>query len=93
MRGTILKVETGKDHASVIKATGPALIDTNLALFTFVVPYACSLVSCARYEGTICRVEVDLSYHVTVTDEGAEDVVVMQGPVHDTLMIITLTCC
>ena len=91
MRGTIFKVETGKDHASVIEATGPALIDANLALLALVVPYTSSLVTCTRYEGAVCRVEVDLGDHITVSYEGAKNVVVVQGPVHNSLMIITFT--
>ena len=91
MRGTIFKVETGEDHASVVEATCPALIDANLALLALVVPHTSSLVTCTRYEGAICRVEVDLGDHITVSNERAKNVVVVQGPVHNTLMIITLT--
>ena len=91
MRSTIFEVETGKDHSRVVEATGPALVDANLALLALVVPYTSSLVSCTRNEGAVCGVEIDLCDHVTVANEGAKNVVVVQGPVHNTLVIITFT--
>ena len=89
--GTIFEVETCKDHTCVVETTGPALIDANLALLALVVPHTSSLVSCTRNEGAVCGVEIDLCDHVTVANEGAKNIVVVQGPVHNTLMIITFT--
>lgn len=75
-------VETRQDHPSVVKAAGTCLVDPNLALFLLVVPDAGRLVTRTGDKGRVGRIQIDLSDHVGVPDEGAQNVVVVQAPVH-----------
>ena len=61
---TIFKVEAGQDHARVIETTGPALIDSDLALFALIIPHTCRLVACAADKSRVGRVQVNLRDHV-----------------------------
>lgn len=63
-RSTVLEVEAGQDHASVVEAGGPRLVYPNLTLFFLVVPYSGRLVSRTRHKSTVSWVQIDLSYHV-----------------------------
>ena len=82
---SIFEVQTCKYHACVVKTGGTRSIDANLALLALVVPHSSGLVASARDKSAVGWVQVDLSDHVRVSNEGAQDVVVVQTPVHDPL--------
>lgn len=86
----VLEVEASENHSRVVEAARPALVDPDLALLALVIPHTRRLVSGARHESRVSRVQVNLGDHVRMADEGAQNVIVVQTPVHYSLMVIAL---
>jgi len=85
----IFEVEACEDHAGVVEAGGARLVDPDLALLALVVPHARRLVTRTRHECAVRRVQVDVSNHIRVPDERAQNVVIMETPVHDALVVVS----
>ena len=58
-----------------------------------VLPDACGVVFGLANEGAVCWIQVNAGDAVGVADEGAKDVVVVQGPVHNSVVVISLAGC
>jgi len=88
----VLDVETGKDHAGIVKAGSAALAYLDLAGLLLVFPNARCTVFAAADERGVRRAQINAGYAVSVTDERAQDVVVVQRPVHDSIVVVSLAC-
>lgn len=68
----------------VIKASSFRFIDPDQALLSLVFPHADRAIFAAGDEGTVQGVQIEMRDLVCVPDEGAEDVVVVERPIHYT---------
>ena len=79
----VFDVDAGEDVAGVVEAGAAGLADADEALLLLVLPDARGAVLRAGDEGRVQGVQVQVGDGVSVAHEGAEDVVVVEGPVHD----------
>ena len=81
----VLYKDTGQHVPSVIEARSPRLVDPDETLLLLVLPDPGRTIFTARNKCTIQRIQVEMSDLVCVADEGAQNVVVVQRPVHDAI--------
>ena len=79
----VLDIDTGQDIACVVEARGLGLVNANEALLLLILPDPARAILATRNEGAVQRIEIEVRDLLCVADEGTQDVVVVQGPVHD----------
>jgi len=79
----IFDIDAGQDVARIVEASCLGLGNANEALLLLILPHSARSILAARNEGAVQRIEIKVSDLLRVTDKGTQNVVVMQGPVHD----------
>ena len=73
--------------AAACTAAAATPIELDDALLSSVVPDSSSAVTTGAEECRVARTQVDASNRLSVSKEAAEDVVVVQRPVHDAVLL------
>jgi hypothetical protein len=79
----IFWIHARQNISCVIEASSFRFIDPDQALLSLVFPHADWAIFATGDEGTVQRVQIEMRDLVCVPDEGAEDVVVVERPIHD----------
>lgn len=84
---TLLDEEACEHFARIVKAGCLRPIELYDALLLLILPNASGPVSRTRKKRRINRVQIYMRNGIGVAQEGAEYVVVVQGPVHDSMLL------
>lgn len=90
---TRFSVKTSKDHSSVIKAASPWFCNSYFAYFLFIFPYSCCVVFRLAYKCTICWIQINWGYGVSVSNKRTQNYVIVERPIHNSVVIIAFGGC